>query len=79
MTDVTDTGNPQALADLVAGQVVARLSTTIGEILRSPEYRAKAGPSTELAPGTPQQLEAFVAAEIDTWKRVVAQAKIEVE
>lgn len=79
MTNLTDTGKPQALADLVAGQVVARRSTTIGEILMSPDCRAKAGPTTELAPGTPQQLEAFVAAEIDTWKRVVAQAKIEVE
>lgn len=79
MTNVTDTGKPQAVADLVAGQVVARLSTTIGEIPRSPEYRAKAGPTTELAPGTPQQLETFVAAEIDTWKRFVVQAKIEVE
>lgn len=144
MTNVTYKGNPQALADLIAGQVqvmfcdagtalpqvtsgraralavtslkrsaatpdlptlaesgvpgyemiawtavfvpagtpepiVARLSTTIGEILRSPEYRAKAGATTEVAPGTPQQLEAFVASEIDKWKRVVAQAKIEVE
>jgi len=144
MTNVTYKGNPQALADLAAGQVqvmfcdagtalpqvsagrvralavtslqragavpdlptvaesgvpgfemvawtavfvpagtpapiIATLSARIGEVLRSPEYRAKAGPTTDLAPGTPEQLGAFVRAEIDKWKRVVAQAKLEVQ
>lgn len=144
MTNVTYKGNPQALADLAAGQVqvmfcdagtalpqvsagrvraiavtslqrsgavpelptvaesgvpgfemvawtavflpagtpepiVAKLSTRIGEVLRSPEFRAKSGPTTDLAPGTPEQLGAFVRSEIDKWKRVVAQAKLEVQ
>lgn len=144
MTNVTYKGNPQAIADLVAGQVqvmfcdagtalpqvqggrvralaatslgrsgalpdlptvaesglpgfemiawtavfvpagtpepiVGKLNARIGEILRSPEFRAKAGPTSDFSPGTPQQLGAFVDAEIAKWKRVVAQARLEVE
>jgi tripartite-type tricarboxylate transporter receptor subunit TctC len=59
--------------------IVAKLNARIGEVLRSPEFRQKAGPTTDYAPGTPQQLGAFVVSEIDKWKRVVAQAKIDVE
>ncbi len=144
MTNVTYKGNPQALADLVAGQVqvmfcdagtalpqasagraralavtslqragvapelptvaesgvpgfemiawtavfvpagtpppiVAKLNAHIVEILRSPDVRQRMGAATDLAPGTPQQLAEFVASEIAKWKRVVAQAGIEVE
>ena len=144
MTNVTYKGNPQAIADLVAGQVqvmfcdagtampqvssgrvralaatsltrsgalpdtptvaesgvpgfemiawtavfvpagtpepiVTRLNARIGEILRSPEFKAKAGATSDFAPGTPQQLGQFVNSEIDKWKRVVAQSKLEVE
>jgi tripartite-type tricarboxylate transporter receptor subunit TctC len=144
MTNVTYKGNPQAIADLVAGQVqvmfcdagtampqvsagrvralaatsltrasalpetptvaesgvpgfemiawtavfvpagtpepiITRLNARIGEILRSPEFRAKAGATSDFAPGTPQQLGQFVNSEIDKWKRVVAQSKLEVE
>ena len=144
MTNVTYKGNPQAIADLVAGQVqvmfcdagtampqvssgrvralaatsltragalpdtptvaesgvpgfemiawtavfvpagtpepiIGRLNARIGEILRSPEFRAKAGATSDFAPGTPQQLGQFVNSEIDKWKRVVAQSKLEVE
>ena len=59
--------------------IVATLNARIVEILRSPEFRAKAGATTDWAPGTPQQLAAFVDAEIAKWKRVVALAGIEVE
>jgi tripartite-type tricarboxylate transporter receptor subunit TctC len=60
--------------------IVAALNARIGEILRSPDFRARNGSAGfDFAPGTPQQLGAFVASEIDKWKRVVAQAKIEVE
>jgi tripartite-type tricarboxylate transporter receptor subunit TctC len=144
MTNVTYKGNPQAIADLVAGQVqvmfcdagtalpqvssgrvraiaatsltrsgalpdtptvaesglpgfemiawtavflpagtpepiVTKLNARIGEVLRSPEFRAKAGPASDFSPGTPQQLGQFVDSEIAKWKRVVAQAKLEVE
>ena len=63
----------------VATPIVATLNARIVEILRSPEFRAKAGATTDWAPGTPQQLAAFVDAEIAKWKRVVALAGIEVE
>ena len=59
--------------------IVATLNARIGDILRSPEFRQKSGPTTDFAPGTPQQLGAFVRAEIDKWKRVVEMARIEVE
>ena len=59
--------------------IVIKLNKAIGEILRSAEFKQKAGPATDLSPGTPQQLDAFVRSEIDKWKRVVAQAKLEVE
>jgi tripartite-type tricarboxylate transporter receptor subunit TctC len=59
--------------------IVIKLNKAIGEILRSAEFRQKAGPATDLSPGTPQQLDAFVRSEIDKWKRVVAQARLEVE
>jgi hypothetical protein len=59
--------------------IVLKLNKAIGEILRSAEFKQKAGPATDLSPGTPQQLDAFVRSEIDKWKRVVAQAKLEVE
>lgn len=144
MTNVTYKGNPQALTDLVAGQVqvmfcdagtampqvqsrkvralavtglrrygaapelptvaesgvpgfemiawtavftpagtpepiVRLLNQRIVEILRSPEYRQRAGNATDLMPGTPAELASFVASEIEKWKRVVAQARIDVE
>lgn len=59
--------------------IVLKLNKAIGEILRSAEFKQKAGPAAEQSPGTPQQLDAFVRSEIDKWKRVVAQAKLEVE
>jgi tripartite-type tricarboxylate transporter receptor subunit TctC len=59
--------------------IIGRLNARIGEILRSPEFRAKAGATSDFAPGTPQQLGQFVNSEIDKWKRVVAQSKLEVE
>jgi tripartite-type tricarboxylate transporter receptor subunit TctC len=59
--------------------IVTALNQKIVDIVRSPEFRAKTGPGADWAPGTPQQLAAFVDAEIAKWKRVVAQAKIEVE
>jgi tripartite-type tricarboxylate transporter receptor subunit TctC len=59
--------------------VVARLNAQLGDILRSADFRKRAGPATDYAPGTPAQLAVFVLAEIDKWKRVVAQARIEIE
>jgi tripartite-type tricarboxylate transporter receptor subunit TctC len=59
--------------------IVLKLNKAIGEILRSAEFKQKAGPAAEQSPGTPQQLDAFVRSEIEKWKRVVAQAKLEVE
>ena len=59
--------------------IVTALNQKIVDIVRSPEFRAKTGPGADWAPGTPQQLAAFVDAEIAKWQRVAAQAKIEVE
>jgi len=59
--------------------IVARLNARVVEILKSPEFRQRVGSATDLAPGTPAELGAFVRSEIDKWKRVVAQARIEVE
>ncbi len=59
--------------------IVSLLNARIGEILRSPDYRQRAGPTTEVAPGTPRELGEFVVREIEKWKRVVAAARLEVE
>lgn len=59
--------------------ILNKLNARLVEILRSPEYRQRNSPTTDLAPGTPQELGQFVASEIDKWKRVVTQARLEIE
>ena len=59
--------------------IVRTLSQRVGEILRSPEYRQRAGSATDVSPGSPAELGQFVVSEIEKWKRVVSQAHIEIE
>lgn len=59
--------------------VISKLNARLVEILRSAEFRQRNSATTDLAPGTPQELGQFVVSEIDKWKRVVAQAKLEIE
>jgi tripartite-type tricarboxylate transporter receptor subunit TctC len=59
--------------------IVAVLNAKITELLRTPDVRQRMGAATEISPGTPRELGEFVVREIDKWKRVVAQAKIEIE
>ena len=57
--------------------VVSKLAADIAEILKSPEVKAKFdGMGMELAPQTPVQFDAFVAAERTKWARVIQQAGI---
>jgi len=59
--------------------VVARLSDALREILRRPDIRARMGEDgTEFRDLSPEDVAAFVESEIAKWKRVVAQAGIEV-
>ena len=57
--------------------VISKLAADIAEILKSPEVKAKFdGMGMELAPQTPVQFDAFVAAERTKWARVIQQAGI---
>ena len=57
-------GMPQA--------AVARLSTEIGSVLRTPEMRRKlAEQGSEPAPSTPEEFAAFIHAEIPRWAEIV--------
>lgn len=57
--------------------VINKLSADIAEILKSPQIRTKLGAlSMELAPQTPMQFDAFVAAERAKWSKVIQQAGI---
>ncbi len=57
--------------------VIQKLSSDIAEILKSPEVKAKfEGLGMEMAPQTPAQFDAFVAAERTKWARVIQQAGI---
>ncbi len=57
--------------------VVSKLAADIAEILKSPDVKAKFdGMGMELAPQTPVQFDAFVAAERAKWARVIQQAGI---
>jgi tripartite-type tricarboxylate transporter receptor subunit TctC len=60
--------------------IVAKLHGALDEIMRQPAVRARlAQNGMELAASTPEALGTFVVAEIAKWKRIVAEAKIEVE
>lgn len=57
--------------------IINKLSSDIAEILKSPEVKAKfEGLGMEIAPQTPAQFDAFVAAERTKWARVIQQAGI---
>ena len=60
--------------------IVAKLHGALVDIMHQPATRARlAQNGMELAASTPEALGAFVAADIVKWKRIVAEAKIEVE
>jgi len=60
--------------------VVAKLHGALDAIMRQPAVRARlAQNGMEVAASTPEALGTFVVAEIAKWKRIVAEAKIEVE
>lgn len=59
--------------------VITRLNQSVVTVLNSPEVRQRMSATSELTPSTPRELGDFVLREIDKWKRVVAQARLEVE
>ena len=60
--------------------VIARLSTTLAKALETPDVREKLlAQGVEPAGGTPQQLRAFLKAEMEQWGKVVKEAGIRVE
>ena len=74
-----NTGNKNARLDVTPEPIVTLLNARITELLRTPDMRQRMGAATEISAGTPRELGDFVVREIDKWKRVVAQAKLEVE
>lgn len=60
--------------------IVTRLNAEINRILKLPEFRerlAKVG--AETAGGTPEEFQAYLAAETEKWARVAKTANIKVE
>jgi len=61
-------------------EVVDRWSADVARIARMPEVKERfATLGLEVATGTPEQMTAMIKGEIDTWARVVRDAKIPVE
>jgi tripartite-type tricarboxylate transporter receptor subunit TctC len=57
--------------------VVARLNRELGQVLRNPQVIEKLGQAgVEVAPGTPDQLAAYLGGELGKWRRVVNKANI---
>jgi tripartite-type tricarboxylate transporter receptor subunit TctC len=60
--------------------IVTRMNRLINEIMGRPAVAEKlTATGTMLRPGTPEDLAAFQASEIDKWKRIVAAAGIELQ
>ena len=58
--------------------VIDRLNREINEVLKSPEVVAKlAAQGVTARGGTPEDMRRLVAADVDKWRRVIEQAKIE--
>jgi tripartite-type tricarboxylate transporter receptor subunit TctC len=61
-------------------EIIARLNTELGKILRAPEMQERFFQlGAEAAPGTPEQLGDFVRSEIAKWGKVVRDAGIKAE
>lgn len=61
-------------------EVVDRWSADVARVARMPEVKERfATLGLEVATGTPEQMTAMIKGEIDTWARVVRDAKIPVE
>jgi len=60
--------------------VLGKLADDVRAILDKPEVQARfAALGTEFAPQSPQEFDAFVAAEYDKWSKVIKQAGIEAD
>ncbi|RYY91858.1 MAG: tripartite tricarboxylate transporter substrate binding protein, partial [Comamonadaceae bacterium] len=58
--------------------LVRKLSADVAEVLAQADTRTKFGTmGMEVAPQTPQEFDAFVAAEVSKWSKVIKQAGIE--
>ena len=61
-------------------EIIARLNTELGKILRTPEMQERFFQmGAEAAPGTPEQLGDFVRSEIARWGKVVKEVGIKVD
>lgn len=61
-------------------EIVAKLSADIARAVRAPDLREKfAGLGLDVIDGTPEQTTSMIKAEIETWGRVVRDARIPVE
>jgi tripartite-type tricarboxylate transporter receptor subunit TctC len=61
-------------------EIVARLNKEIVATLKDPEVvRLLRNQGVEPSPSTPEEMRAFMKKELDTWGRVVKEAKIEVQ
>ena len=58
--------------------IVTRLSAAIGRVLDRPSFRERL-PALDIAPGTPEAFARHIASEIPKWRKVIADAKIEIE
>ena len=60
--------------------VVARLNNELNRVLRMPEMQARfRDEGAEVAPGTPEELAAFINHEIQRWGKVVRDAGVRVD
>jgi tripartite-type tricarboxylate transporter receptor subunit TctC len=64
----------------VPGAIVARLNAAVNEVLNAPGPKASLmAQGLELEPGPPEALTARIRADIDKWRKVIAQAGIRAE
>jgi tripartite-type tricarboxylate transporter receptor subunit TctC len=63
-----------------AKQIVARLNAEVTKILAQPEMRERLErEGAELIPGSPEQLGALIETDLVRWKKLVAEARVELE
>jgi tripartite-type tricarboxylate transporter receptor subunit TctC len=60
--------------------IVRRLNSELVRILNNPEVRASIeSQGNDVAPGTPEEFERFIAKEISKWRRVITTARIRID
>jgi tripartite-type tricarboxylate transporter receptor subunit TctC len=61
-------------------EIVARLNAEVTKMLAQPEMRERLErEGAELIPGAPERLGALIEADLMKWRKLIAEAKVELE